>query len=570
MKNKNGLKYALRYVTSVTSALIGIGAGVAINAITPNYAYAEEPAKQEQTVDMKSVKGKRNCHTIPAQEAREVCENETPKAQPKAEPKPAPKKEPKKTPKKTPKKEPTDTGKCEYNTVLKTTGAKSEIVPLYNNYGEEAVCTYRAADLNEGQEYMLTASGNKYFTKEPIVDNKDNVKFLKMFYDAQNHLKGVVFRANGDFMMQYVFDGNDMEDLEGKVKKAEAKKEEPKKEDFTPVPAPKKEEPKTPVVVKEEKSELLEDLDIAAAVDMGYVQNTQDLSGSQITYSGLRAGVIVVPSLKLSEHASLGIYGKYAHTNFPSVDVNGASAEGSHALEHEFGGGLLLNIKGSKDKTSHAGDLNVLFGGGYLGRIQQMDYMGYSFEQNQNGGDFMLAVNAPRLIATDGYNGFGLEGAINGRVLRTSQDGPAGQYDRGTRVDIKGNAALNLTLANAVKLKAGVGGTSMDSLLPGAGRRNGSHLLVGIGSPDGEEGIGWAIEGRFPYGVDNDEWGAEALIRLGRFTLGAEGKMYIMPTATGNGDSAGNQSAFVGITAGYSTDYDMALVRLLNKIFGGN
>lgn len=562
MKNKNGLEYALRYAAS---AIIGIGAGVAIGAITPNYAYAEDkPAKQEQSVDMKSdVKGKK-CHKV------DVCEDETPNV----EPKPAPKKEPKKkTPKKTPKKEPVDGGKCKYDTVLKTVGAKSEVVPLYNNYGEEAVCTYRAADLNESQEYMLTASGNRYFTKKPIVDNKDNVKFLKMFYDAQNHLKGVVFRANGDFMLQYVFDGNDVEDLEGKVKKAEAKKEEPKKEDFTPLPTPKKEEPKKEASVVEEESEeskLAENLDFAAEATMGFMQNTQDLSGSQVNYSGLRTGVIVVPSLKLSEHASLGVYGKYAHTNFMKVDVNGSSTEGSKAYEHEFGSGLVLNIKGSKDKSSHAGDLNVVFGGGYLGRIQQMDYMGYSFEQNQNGGDFMLAVNAPKLFYADSDNGFGLEGAINGRVLRTKQDGPAGSYDRGTRVDFKGNAALNLTLANAVKLKAGVGGTSMDSLLPDAGRRNGSHLLVGIGSPDGYDGVGWAVEGTFPYGVDNDEWGAEALVKLGRFTLGAEGKMYVMPTATGNGDSAGNQSAFIGVTAGYSTDFDMLLVKGLKKIFGGN
>lgn len=551
MESKKSIKDVLKYGVA---SLAFVGATyLGANVSAPNQVYAEEPAKQEQTVDMKDGK---NCHTV------EVCEK------PKEQPKPAPKKAPK-GPKKAPKKQPKDTP-CEYNTTLKTVGAKGEEVGLSNIYGPEAACSYRTADINAGQEYILTASGNKYFTAMPILDVPENAEVKRAFYNSKGQIQSIVFKAKGNVVLQSILNDNDAEDLELIVKKAEAKVEPPKKEDFTPVPAPKPvEQPKpTPVVTEESDVEF----DFAVEADMGYIQNTQDLSGSQITSAGFRTGVVVIPSLKLNKNVSLGAYGKFGYINYPSIEINGAATEGNAATEHQFGGGLLLNIKGNKDKASHAGDLKVVFGGGYLGTVQQMNYMGYHFEQNQNGGDFMLAVNAPRLIYADkDGTGFGLEGSTNGRILKTNQDGPGGSFDRGSRFDMKGNLAAVYTHANTIRVKAGLGGTSIDSLLVDAGRKNGSHLVLGIGSPDGES-LGWEIEGTLPlpYGVDNDEYGAKASLRLGNLQIGAEGKMYTMPTATGNGDTAENQTIYTGAKASYSTDLDMGLMKAVNGLFGGN
>lgn len=565
MKNKNGLESTVFNVIKHGAAAIAVAGATYLGAYlaAPNYAYAGE--EKSNVAEMNSDK----FDLVPKDKKKEYCDVKEQKPEAKKDsPKPKGKK-----------KAPEPKDDC-YNLTLKEAGGKE--LPLENKYGDDGKCSYRSAQIEAGKEYVLSLNdANEFFNDMPVAEPYSNIETARTFYDSNGRARTIAFKTKGDISLTANLTNKNGaieidDELELVVKKAEAKKEEPKKEDFTPVPAPKpvEQQPPAPTPVAEEESEL--DADIAAQVDISYVQNTQDLSGSQIDYSGLRTGLVVAPSLRLSENASLGVYGKYAHTNFPSVEVNGVSSEGSKALEHEFGGGLLLNIKGNKDKTSRAGDLKVVIGGGYLGTIQQMEYMGYSFEQNQNGGDFMVAFNAPRLIyhpdgtdTNEDVNGVGLEGSANGRILRTSQNGPAGSYDRGARFDIKGNLALNATFANKIKAKLGWGGTSMDSLLVDTGRRNGSHLLVGIGSPDGE-GFGWAVEGTVPYGVDNDEFGAEACMSYNNMRFCADGRRYSMPTGTGNGDSAGNEAIYTGMKASYSTDFDMALVRGLNRIFGGN
>lgn len=527
--------------------------------LTPNYAYAEET--KSDVVDMNTdVQGKR-CRDV------KVCdENGQPKKeQPKAEPKKQPKKEPKKAPKKAPKKTPVEGGKCEYNTVLKTVGAKSEAVALYNNYGPDAACSYRAADINAEQEYILSA-GDKYFIAMPAAEPEGNIDAKKTFYDASGRIKSIVFTAKGKLTIESKISENDIEDLELKVKKAEAKKEEPKKEDFVPVPAPKQ-EPKEPFkqAQEEPETELSEIMDFNAAATAGFRQSILDASGSQSVYTGFETGIIVVPSFKLGDGWKLSPFGKYIHTNFPSLMVNGVSSGDSNALEHEFGGGMLLSYKADTDINSHLGDLSFVFGGNYLQKLQEVDYLGYTFEQNQQGGELMLAVDAPGLFYPSDEVSVGMEGSVNGQILRASLKYPGGNDDRGTRADVKGYGALNLTHNNWLRFKAGLGGSSIESMLPDAGRLNGSHLVLGVEAVnDGE--LGWGFESSVPYGPQHDEYGGEAYVRLNGFKVSAEGKLYAKPTSTGNGDSTNDQNIYGGLKAGYSTDFDMMFVKGLDKV----
>ena len=549
MESKKSILNVLKY--GAASLAVAGATYLGAHVLTPNYAHAEEPARQEQAADMKSGK----FDIVEKDKKAEYCNVPPAKPALKIDPKPKGKKKAPEAPE-TP---------CTFDTAVRTVGDKPLFLPLTSPYGAD--CTLKAAKLNAGEDYVIVAPAGRYFEKEFGIDNIDGLVLKYTVRDAKHRIIGFVVTPSQNAMVKNYLDGNDEEDLELKIIKAEAKVETPKKEDFTPVPAPKPvEQPKPTAAVVEEES----DFDFAAEADMGYVQNTQDLSGSQITSSGFRTGVVIAPSFRLSKNVSLGADGKFSYINYPSIEVDGATAAGNAATEHQFGGGLLLNIKGNNDKASPAGDLKVVFGGGYLGTVQQMNYMGYHFEQNQNGGDFFLAVNAPRLIYADkDSTGFGLEGSVNGRILKTSQDGPGGSFGRGSRFDMKGNIAAFYTHPNTIRVKAGLGGTSIDSLLVDAGRKNGSHLVLGIGSPDGEA-IGWEIEGTLPYGVDNDEYGAEARLSLGNLQLGAEGKMYNMPTGTGNGDTAENQTIYTGLKASYSTDFDMKLVKMLNHIFGGN
>jgi hypothetical protein len=531
----NSIWKGIKYYT----APIALGLGLLYGAQNP--AYAQDAGKKDIAVIDMYVEKADGQHCVPVVD--QICDGKNPAKKDKKAPakkkgtkKPGKgkgkvKAKPKPQPKPTPQ-APIKVAKDDcYNLLLGH-------VDSNDNYFDDNItptegdtkCSLGTATIDKELRYVLSANNKGEYFKSVTSDAPDAYTLVDEVRDNNGNLEAVIFKASKPMKLKtnVVNRYGTPETDELAIQVLEPKPVPISAPQVTEKPVVKEDKGKITETIEEITIECTENctngkapetktkksvVEAAGAVHAGYLQNTlkrPDIA-KPVEYGAVNTGAMLGVGFNLSDNVQLMPLGRFSYTK-------GENVEGMN-----YSGDLVLRLHADNDQKSNIGNAEMFFGAGYLGERKNVKEGSFNSKQNNQGGEFILHLNAPRLFsASEDFNA-GLEAGTNVGYLTLNENGKANGSEIRWNVYAGPNFMFNKDKTKLYLLFEGSGNTNVEN---GKYKYFGYHLDLGFEHKLTDK-VALGAEGFIPVDMEhNDEYGGRAYVTVRPAEFSVVGKHY--------------------------------------------